>query len=269
MAASTCRETRQTPIRRRGMVRPERSSVDCPSHRRLLTVKTLLRGITLAVVAAAFAAPAHAQIYTWRNANGTLVLSDRPLGPGARSFPVPKTQTVRATTPFPSQPIAAYEPLIRENANRQGIRPDLVRAVIQVESGFNARAVSPKGAKGLMQLMPATAAQFGVRNAFDPTENIRAGVDYLRSLLDRYDNEELALAAYNAGPGAVDRYASQVPPFPETKNYVQRIRAVTALAAVSGRLIYKSIEIVDGRPVPRYSDKKPGIGAYEVMPARR
>ena len=251
------------------MVRPERSQCRLSLISQLLTVKTLLCGITLAVVVAASAAPAQAQIYTWRNANGTLVLSDRPLEPGARSFPVPKTQTVRATTPFPSQPIAAYEPLIRENANRQGIRPDLVRAVIQVESGFNARAVSPKGAKGLMQLMPATAAQFGVRNAFDPTENIRAGVDYLRSLLDRYDNEELALAAYNAGPGAVDRYASQVPPFPETKTYVQRIRAVTALAAVSGRLIYKSIEIVDGRPVPRYSDKRPGIGAYEVMPARR
>jgi hypothetical protein len=234
-----------------------------------LTVKILLCGITLTVVVAASAAPAHAQIYTWRDAKGTLVLSDRPLGPGAQSFPVPKTQTVRATTPFRFQPVADYEPLIRENANRQGIRPDLVRAVIQVESGFNARAVSPKGAKGLMQLMPATAARFGVRNVFDPTENIRAGVDYLRSLLDRYDNEELALAAYNAGPGAVDRYASQVPPFPETRNYVQRIRAVTALAVVSGRLIYKSIEIVDGRPVPRYSDKKPGIGTYEVMPTRR
>jgi hypothetical protein len=232
-------------------------------------VKSLPFGLALVLLVMGWAPPAGAQIYTWRDASGTLVLSDRPLSPGAQSFAVPRSQTVRVTTPLLARPAAAYESLIREHSSREGVRPDLVRAVIQVESGFNARAVSPRGAKGLMQLMPATAAQFGVRNVFDPAENIRAGVGYLRSLLDRYNNEELALAAYNAGPGAVDRYDSQVPPYRETKDYVERIRAVTALAAIPGRLIYKSIEIVDGKPVPRYSDMKPSAGSYEVIAVRR
>ena len=117
-----------------------------------------------------------------------------------------------------------YEPLIRQHATQHRVRPDLVRAVIQVESAFNPRAVSPKGAMGLMQLMPATAKQFGVIDPFNPAENIRAGVSYLRQLLDRYDHDEqLALAAYNAGPGAVDKYGSKVPPYKETQNYVLKI----------------------------------------------
>ena len=94
-----------------------------------------------------------------------------------------------------------YDGLITEHARANDVRPDLVRAVVQVESAYNPYARSPKGAQGLMQLMPATAQQFGVKNAYNPEENVRAGVAYLRQLLDRYENnEELALAAYNAGP---------------------------------------------------------------------
>src|SRR4030095_12673168 len=107
-----------------------------------------------------------------------------------------------------------FEPLIREHATRQSLRPELVRAVIQVESGFNPRALSPKGAMGLMQLMPATARSLGVNNPWDPAQNIRGGTDYLRQLLDEYEgNEELALAAYNAGSGAVAKYGRRVPPY--------------------------------------------------------
>ena len=110
------------------------------------------------------------------------------------------------------------------------MRPELVRAIIQVESAFNPRARSDKGAIGLMQLMPGTAADLQVRDPYDPSQNIRGGVEYLRQLLDRYDdNEELALAAYNAGPEAVARHGNQVPPFRETRNYLDRVRASTTV----------------------------------------
>jgi soluble lytic murein transglycosylase-like protein len=101
--------------------------------------------------------------------------------------------------------------------------PDLVNSVIRAESGFNVRAVSPKGAQGLMQLMPQTASQLGVQNAFDPQANVEGGTRYLRELLERYDFDLIkALAAYNAGPQRVEQYGG-VPPYYETKAYVARI----------------------------------------------
>ncbi|MEW6182252.1 MAG: lytic transglycosylase domain-containing protein [Bacillota bacterium] len=108
-------------------------------------------------------------------------------------------------------------------ASRFGLRPELLKAVAQAESNFNPKAVSKAGAQGIMQLMPATARGLGVRDPFNPVENIFAGAAYLRSLLDRFDgNETLALAAYNAGPGAVARYGG-VPPYRETQAYVARV----------------------------------------------
>jgi soluble lytic murein transglycosylase-like protein len=108
--------------------------------------------------------------------------------------------------------------------------------------------------------------EFGVRNAFDPNENVRAGVAYLRQLLDRYDgNEELALAAYNAGPTAVDEHDG-VPPYRETRQYVEKVGGLAgAIAQSSGKVIYKSIEIVNGHAVARYSDRKPASGPYEII----
>jgi len=148
------------------------------------------------------------------------------------------------------------------------VRTDLVRAVVQVESGFNPWAQSPKGAAGLMQLMPATAQRFGVRNVFNPGENIRAGVTYLRELLDRYaNNEQLALAAYNAGPGAVDKYGQNVPPYRETQNYVSRIKQIaprTVAARPPGGRIFKTTEIVNGRAIPRYVNRKPADAELAV-----
>ena len=210
--------------------------------------------------------PAQAQIYSWKDPNGVLVLSNVPKN-GQRSPAVQSTMTTARVAPGLLSMNSNYEPLIREHSLLQGIRANLVRAVIQVESAFNPRAVSPKGAMGLMQLMPETAARFGVLDPFNPAENIRAGVSYLKQLLLRYENNEtLALAAYNAGAGAVDRHGSQVPPYKETQNYVQRISALqgTVRGAPSSR-IYKSVEIVDGQPVVRYTNVKPSSGNYQEV----
>lgn len=118
----------------------------------------------------------------------------------------------------------AYAPLIEVAARASRLEPALVRAVIVAESGCDPQAVSKRGARGLMQLMPATARQYGVRNAFDPEQNIRAGAQYLRDLTDRYQNDlELVLAAYNAGPSAVDQHGGTIPPLKETLEYVPRV----------------------------------------------
>jgi len=116
----------------------------------------------------------------------------------------------------------AFDQLIGREARLQGIDRGLVKAVIHTESGFNPHALSKPGAQGLMQLMPATAARYKVADAFDPAENIRAGTRHLKYLLDRYQNLELALAAYNAGEGNVEKYRG-IPPFAETRDYVQRV----------------------------------------------
>jgi soluble lytic murein transglycosylase-like protein len=116
------------------------------------------------------------------------------------------------------------EKLVREAAERHHVDPALVRAVIETESHWNPAAMSRKGAAGLMQLIPTTAQRFGVNDAFNPKQNVDAGVRYLKLLLERYNgNLDLALAAYNAGEGAVDR-AHGIPGFRETRNYVQRVQ---------------------------------------------
>ena len=221
------------------------------------------------VLALAAPADADAQIYAWRDLNGTLVLSDRKLDDGAMTYLVPEAPGIRATTPTADETLREqFEPLIREHAARHGLRVELVRAVIQVESGYDPRARSPKGAMGLMQLMPATARQLGVRDAYDPAENIGGGCAYLRQLLDRYaGNEELALAAYNAGSGAVERHGNAVPPYRETRDYVNKVSRLTDVqhAALKPRVIYKTFEIVDGRAIPRYSSRRPVTGSYIVV----
>ena len=214
--------------------------------------------------------PGQAQIHSWQDANGTFVLSDRPRPADARTFAVPHSRSIRTTRPAIARFENRYDDLITYHASANSVRPDLVRAVIQTESAFNPRARSSKGAMGLMQLMPDTAAQFGVTTPYNPAENIRAGVAYLGQLLTRYQgDEELALAAYNAGPAAVERYGNRIPPYRETRDYVSKVRTCTSFRGVKGSVIFKSINIIDGRPVPRYSDSPPTTGACAGIRATR
>jgi hypothetical protein len=228
----------------------------------VLTSKLLMKfkGIltALAILAGPLAMPcvAEAQIYSWRDASGNLVLSDHPRDSTQRTYGVVGTTGDIRTTRPNSKRTTTYDSIIDEHASVHGVRPQLVRAVIQAESAFNPMARSVKGAMGLMQLMPATAIAYGVSNAFDPVENIRAGVAYLRGLLDRYSqNEELALAAYNAGPTAVEKYKA-VPPYRETRDYVSKITR-QAGSRPAPLKVYKVVEYKDGREIVRYTNTPP------------
>lgn len=119
--------------------------------------------------------------------------------------------------------VGSIDNIINSMAQKYGVDPTLIQQVVKAESGFNSNASSQAGAMGLMQLMPGTAASYGVQNAYDPTQNLDAGTHLLKDLLDRFQgNIPLSLAAYNAGPGAVDKYQG-VPPYKETEAYVQKI----------------------------------------------
>lgn len=168
-------------------------------------------------------------IYKYRNKLGVLSFSDRKPG-GNLNFEVMRFDcyACRAlpgvnwqTTPLN---LKSFRDDTQTLARITGVDEALIRAVIHAESAFNAQAISSKGATGLMQLMPATAAELGVENRLDPTENIAGGSRYLEQLLALYEGDErMATAAYNAGPGAVSRYAG-IPPYIETQNYVSRVQ---------------------------------------------
>lgn len=148
------------------------------------------------------------------SAKALIVRADRRTGKLVRSVaPVKAAQ---------SSPVINVAEIVDKAAHDNNVDPLLVHSIIQVESNYNPYAVSSKGAQGLMQLMPPTARDLGVRDSFDPRQNIEAGVRYLKYLQDLYKDDRLALAAYNAGPGAVAKYQS-IPPYPETKDYVNRV----------------------------------------------
>lgn len=212
-----------------------------------------IRSFVLAgLLLAAAPAVAEAQLYTWRDEAGHLVVSKTPRdGSGLTYAVVNGASPIRTTQPALSRRAAPFEALIVEQAAAHGVRPDLVRAVIQAESAFDPMARSHKGAMGLMQLMPATAEELGVRDPYDPEQNVRGGVKYLKALLVKYSgNEELALAAYNAGPGAVEKYGA-VPPYRETRSYIARIKG-TAGTRQGPATLKRIVEIVDGREVTRF-----------------
>jgi soluble lytic murein transglycosylase len=175
--------------------------------------------IGLLVLGSAQPVRAGGRIYTFVDARGVTHYSNIPNDP--RYKPVVREQPQKKrSTRVPQE--EGYDGLIRLTAMEHDVSPALVKAVIAAESRFNSGAVSHKGAQGLMQLMPATAAQLGVDDPFAAADNVRGGVRYLREMLDRYGDMGRALAAYNAGPTAVDHYRG-IPPYPETRAYVQRV----------------------------------------------
>jgi len=187
------------------------------------------KGLRLAMILLAAAAwgAARADIYSFVDASGVTHLSNVPVDSRYRLL----LATPVAERPDPPGKYLArsadYDPMIERAARAAALRPELVRAVIVVESAFNPRAVSKRGAQGLMQLKPSTARRYGVSNAFDPEQNITAGAHYLRDLLRRFGNDlELTLAAYNAGEEAVERYGRSIPPFAETRHYVPAVLRV-------------------------------------------
>jgi soluble lytic murein transglycosylase-like protein len=181
----------------------------------------------IACLLAASAAAAHAKIYTYLDADGVRHYTDVPDNNRYRLLVLSPHDRTAAGDRYDTMLLAKagqYDSIIEKAAISASVEPNLLRAVIVVESGFNSRAVSKRGAVGLMQLMPATATRFGVSNPYDPRENVHAGARYLKFLIDRFgQNVRLALAAYNAGEEAVDRNGGQIPPFSETMAYVPRV----------------------------------------------
>ncbi len=179
-------------------------------------------------------AVATADVYKYRDSRGHIHLTDKPMR-GMKLLKRYSLQTGRSVEPARSRSGAwslaamrkrqrALSPLITKAATATQLRPALVHAVVRAESAYLADAVSSAGAVGLMQLMPGTAERYGVTNRRDPAQNLRGGTEYLRDLLQMFDNDlQLALAAYNAGENAVIKYGRQIPPYNETQNYVRKV----------------------------------------------
>lgn len=211
-----------------------------------------------------------AEIYSYVDSNGVYTITNIPPPKGT---PVLRTLDDTgggyggaATGPSgitAVTPPETYDTPIEDASRAQGIDPDLVRALIWVESAWNPRAVSNKGAKGLMQLIPETAQRFGVRDIFDPDDNINGGVKYLRFLMDMFEgNTSLTLAAYNAGENVVQRY-NGVPPYRETQQYVKRI------ASIYGRDLQAAVRtpifrVVDGQGGSTYTNTPPPKPASDL-----
>jgi soluble lytic murein transglycosylase len=157
--------------------------------------------------------PSYADIYKFIDSGGTVHFTNMPQGKGYEKI---------SSSKGPS-PETDYEYIIREKSAKYEIEPSIIKALINAESGWNPKAVSNKGAIGLMQLMPSTASEMNINNPYDPEENIEGGTRYLRMMLNRFNGDlDLALAAYNAGPATVEKNRG-IPAFTETKKFVKKV----------------------------------------------
>src|SRR5580658_10619711 len=183
--------------------------------------------VFIAMLLTASTAAAAPKIYTYLDAQGQRHYTDVPDNNRYRLLVLSPQDRTASGDRYDFHLLAKatqYDAIIEHAAVSSALEPNLLRAVIVVESGFNSRAVSKRGAVGLMQLMPATAARFGVSNRSDPRQNVRGGALYLGFLINRFrHNVRLALAAFNAGEDAVERNSGQIPPFAETLEYVQKV----------------------------------------------
>ena len=197
-----------------------------------------MRPLRLALAAVGFTLTlgvhhAGADAFKLTEPDGTLHFTNAPTDPRYQRMGF-TTGTQAGFLRLPQGDTGPYVQEIRDASERYGVPIKLVSAVIRAESGFNPRAVSRKGAQGLMQLMPGTASMLGVRNSFDPRENIDGGVRHLRSLIDRFpDNLPMALAAYNAGERAVAQHRG-IPPYPETQDYVTKVMSFYGVPVEGG-----------------------------------
>jgi hypothetical protein len=195
--------------------------------RGLFLVRLLMAGekirtlILLIFIGLALPQVSSADIYKYVDEEGVLHLTNVPTEINAKYVLVLREKPVHFMI---GTDITKYDHLINRAADKYKVDPSLIKAVIKAESNFNHQAVSPVGARGLMQLMPTTAIYLQVADSFHPENNIEGGVRYLRYLLNLYHgNLPLALSAYNAGEGAVSRYNNQIPPYRETQDYVKRV----------------------------------------------
>jgi hypothetical protein len=199
--------------------------------------RNLVSGAVLVLSVSLIPREASPQVYGYTNDKGILILSNVHNDDRMRLIVDDSAEEAGRAWVYSGQ----YDPLIMKAANLFGVDSSLVRAVIAVESAFNRYARSHKGARGLMQLIPATEQRYGVVNVYDPWQNIRAGTAHLRDLLDEFKDLHLALAAYNAGATPVRRYGS-IPPYPETRNYVRKVMAIygagSKLEIVKGNKVY-------------------------------
>jgi soluble lytic murein transglycosylase-like protein len=195
--------------------------------------------ILIAALLTASGVAAHPQIYTYVDADGMRHYTDVPDNNRYRLLVLSPHDRTESGDRYDAMLLAKagrYDSIIENAALSASVEPNLLRAVIVVESGFNSRAVSKRGAVGLMQLMPATASRFGVSNPYDPRQNIHGGAQYLKFLIDRFgQNVRLALAAYNAGEEAVERNGGQIPPFTETMAYVPRVLRIYQMLTAQPR----------------------------------